>query len=190
MWPSPSSHRVGTPIEVISELNGWPACAPVNASPAMLPPPAHDSGLECFATAFPCGSFIRYSMPVLPGAFVMSPLSLRQRDELLVSHQRFGHRYLHHIAFGERLRRPEPYGRSRVLHRNGPYGATSLQPVTVSSGTSTSLSAQASGTSLFYEWSTLSTPAGARAPTFSVNDSATAGTTTATFRRRASTSLR
>ncbi len=30
---------------------------------------AHDSGLECFATAFPCGSFSRYSMPVLTGAF-------------------------------------------------------------------------------------------------------------------------
>ena len=46
---------------LISELNGWPACAPVNASPAMLPPPAHDSGLERFATPFLCGSFIRYS---------------------------------------------------------------------------------------------------------------------------------
>ena len=53
---------------VISELNGWPACAPVNASPAMLPPPAHDSGSGWFATPFPCGSFIRYSMPVYPGA--------------------------------------------------------------------------------------------------------------------------
>ena len=30
--------------KMISELNGWPACAPVNASPAMLPWPAHDSG--------------------------------------------------------------------------------------------------------------------------------------------------
>ena len=32
---------------------------PVNASPAMLPPPAHDSGLERFATLFLCGSLIR-----------------------------------------------------------------------------------------------------------------------------------
>ena len=28
---------------VISELNGWPACAPVNASPMTLRPSAHDS---------------------------------------------------------------------------------------------------------------------------------------------------
>ena len=54
---------------LISELNGWPACAPVNASPAVLPPPAHDSGLERFATPFPCGSFIRYSLPALTGGF-------------------------------------------------------------------------------------------------------------------------
>ena len=54
---------------MISELNGWPACALVNASPAMLPWPAHDSGPGWFASPFPCGSFIRYSMPVLTGAF-------------------------------------------------------------------------------------------------------------------------
>jgi hypothetical protein len=27
--PSPSPYRIGTPDEVISELNGWPACTPV-----------------------------------------------------------------------------------------------------------------------------------------------------------------
>jgi hypothetical protein len=64
VWPSPSEDKVGTPIEVISELHGWPACAHVNASPAMLPPPAHDSGSEWFATPSLCGSFIRYSTPV------------------------------------------------------------------------------------------------------------------------------
>ncbi len=37
--------------------------------PTLVPMPAHDSGLERFATPFPCGSFIRYSMPVLTGAF-------------------------------------------------------------------------------------------------------------------------
>ena len=31
--------------------------------------PAHDSGLERFATSFPRGSFIRYSLPALTGAF-------------------------------------------------------------------------------------------------------------------------
>jgi hypothetical protein len=55
--------------KMISELNGWPVCALVNASPAVLPWLAHDSGLEWFANPFPCGSFIRYSMPVLTGAF-------------------------------------------------------------------------------------------------------------------------
>ena len=40
VWPSPTGDEVGAPIKVISELDGWPACAPVNASPAMLPPPA------------------------------------------------------------------------------------------------------------------------------------------------------
>jgi len=67
--PSPHKHKVGTPIEVISELDGWPACAPVNASPAMLPPPAHDSGSGWVASPFLYGSFIRNSPPVYPGAF-------------------------------------------------------------------------------------------------------------------------
>ena len=44
MLPSPSPYKVGTPIKVISELNGWPARAPVNASPASSRPPTHDSG--------------------------------------------------------------------------------------------------------------------------------------------------
>src|SRR6516165_6171817 len=44
MLPSPSPYGVGTPVKVISELNGWPACAPVNASPASSRPPTHDSG--------------------------------------------------------------------------------------------------------------------------------------------------
>src|SRR5208337_1556457 len=68
--------------KMISELNGWPACALVNATPAMLPPLAHDSGLEWFATPFPYGSFIRYSMPVLTGAFP-DPLDSSQNLERL-----------------------------------------------------------------------------------------------------------
>ncbi len=68
--------------ELISELNGWPACAPVNASPAMLPPPAHDSGLERFATPFLCGSFIRDSSPALIGAFC-DPIPLPQYADSL-----------------------------------------------------------------------------------------------------------
>jgi hypothetical protein len=49
----------------------------------MLPPPAHDSGLERFATPFPCGSFIRYSLPALIGAF--SDRDLRLRDLRAIS---------------------------------------------------------------------------------------------------------
>ena len=54
---------------VISELNGWPACTPVNASAGASPPPPHDSGPVWLAGPSPYGSFIRYSMPVYPGAF-------------------------------------------------------------------------------------------------------------------------
>jgi hypothetical protein len=68
LWPSPSGDEVGTPIKVISELHGWPAWAPVNASPATSRPPAHDSGSSWFATPCLYGSFIRDSMPVYPGA--------------------------------------------------------------------------------------------------------------------------
>lgn len=35
----------------------------------MLPPPAHDSGPGWVAGPFLYGSFIRYSIPVYPGAF-------------------------------------------------------------------------------------------------------------------------
>ena len=73
MWPSLSVNKVGTPGVVISELDGWPACAPVNASPRRLPVSAHDSGSRWFATPFLYGSFIRYSLPALTGAFMASP---------------------------------------------------------------------------------------------------------------------
>ena len=54
---------------VISELNTRPTCASVNASPRTLPPSAHDSRPEWLARPSPYDSFIRYSMPVYPGAF-------------------------------------------------------------------------------------------------------------------------
>ena len=41
--------------------------------PLMLPRPAHDSGPGWVASPFPYGSFIRYSLPVLTGAFKPSP---------------------------------------------------------------------------------------------------------------------
>src|SRR5262245_41044910 len=58
---------------VISELNTWPVCTPVNASPASLRMLAHDSGPRWCPTPFLCGSLIRYSLPVYPGAFLNIP---------------------------------------------------------------------------------------------------------------------
>jgi hypothetical protein len=55
---------------VISELYTWPVGTPVNASPASLRTQAHDSEPRWCATPFLCGSLIRYSMPVYPGAFL------------------------------------------------------------------------------------------------------------------------
>jgi hypothetical protein len=68
-WPSRSGNPVGTPRVVISELNSWPMRTPIDASPAMLPPPAHDTGPWWLATPSMSGSRIPYSMPVYPGAF-------------------------------------------------------------------------------------------------------------------------
>ena len=62
--PSASLNSVGTPEDLISQLDGWPACAPVNASPAALRPPPHDSGSGWLAGPSPYDSFIRYSLPV------------------------------------------------------------------------------------------------------------------------------
>ena len=59
---------VGTPDGLISQLNGWPACAPVNASPPALRPSTHDSGSGWLAEPFPCDSCIHNSLPVCPGA--------------------------------------------------------------------------------------------------------------------------
>jgi hypothetical protein len=44
------SDDVGTRIELLSRLNGWPARTPVNASPCTSRCPAHDSGPTWFAT--------------------------------------------------------------------------------------------------------------------------------------------
>ena len=73
--PSLPQYEVGTPEWVISELNGWPACSPVNAYDVPLRPHRHDSGPWWVATAFhvrlshlPAGRQVLYSMPVYPGA--------------------------------------------------------------------------------------------------------------------------
>jgi len=41
---------------VISELNTWPVCTPVNASPASFQTQVHDSEPKWCATLFLCGS--------------------------------------------------------------------------------------------------------------------------------------
>jgi hypothetical protein len=68
---------------VISELNTWPVCTPVNASPASLRTQAHDSEPKWCATPFLCGSLIRYSMPVYPGASLMTLLGERSKEKKL-----------------------------------------------------------------------------------------------------------
>jgi hypothetical protein len=77
VWPSVDQDNVGTrEVSMISEFHTQPACTPVNASPASLRPPAHDSGSGRFATPSLRGSFIRDSKPVYPGAFPDSCSSL------------------------------------------------------------------------------------------------------------------
>src|SRR5262245_18364468 len=66
--PSASDNGVGTPDWMISQLDGWPACAPVNASPPALRPSTHDSGSGWLAGPFPCDACIHDSLPVCPGA--------------------------------------------------------------------------------------------------------------------------
>src|SRR5262245_32543264 len=46
LWPSASDNGVGTPDWMASQLDGWPACAPVNASAEALRPLPHDLGPE------------------------------------------------------------------------------------------------------------------------------------------------
>src|SRR5215472_2268814 len=65
----PSMQGLHTEV-VISELNTWPVGTPVNASPASLRMQVHDSEPKWCATPFLCGSLIRYSLPVYPGAFL------------------------------------------------------------------------------------------------------------------------
>jgi hypothetical protein len=50
--------------QVISRLNTQPARAPVNASPAPLPSPTHDSGSPWIAIPSACDSFLHYNSPV------------------------------------------------------------------------------------------------------------------------------
>ncbi len=79
--PSVMRNDVGTPVAIISQLNTQPACAPVNASPAALQLPTHDSGSGWLATPFLCDSFIHNSTPVYPGALRnLLEVRVRHRD--------------------------------------------------------------------------------------------------------------
>src|SRR5215813_11669961 len=73
----PSMQGLHTEV-VISELNTWPVGTPVNASPASLRMQVHDSEPKWCATPFLCGSLIRYSLPVYPGAFLDHPIRLEK----------------------------------------------------------------------------------------------------------------
>jgi hypothetical protein len=64
VWPSASDNGVGTPDCLISQLDGWPACAPVHASLLASRPPTQDSGSGWLAGPFPCDSCIHDSLPV------------------------------------------------------------------------------------------------------------------------------
>src|SRR5262249_6477786 len=61
VWPSASLNSVGAPEDLISQLDGWPACAPVNASAEALRPLPHDSGSGWLAGPSRYDSCIRYS---------------------------------------------------------------------------------------------------------------------------------
>jgi len=71
--PSLPQYEVGTPEWVISELNGWPACSPVNAYDVPLRPRRHDSGPWWVATAFHVRLFHPLLHAGLTRRFIVSP---------------------------------------------------------------------------------------------------------------------
>jgi len=79
MLPSALLNDVGTPNTNISQLNTWPAGAPVNASMAASRLATHDSGSGWFAGPSLHDSFIHYSTPVYPGALNKLLASLIRR---------------------------------------------------------------------------------------------------------------
>jgi hypothetical protein len=60
------SNRVGAREEGLSQVNGWPARSPVNASLTPSQMPAHDSGALWFARPSVQRTCTTYSLPVLP----------------------------------------------------------------------------------------------------------------------------
>src|SRR5438034_1229156 len=68
LLPSVPPDAVGSPHYLISELNTQPTLPPVQRFQCTLRLPSHGSGPGWFAIPSLYDSFIRYSMPVYPGA--------------------------------------------------------------------------------------------------------------------------
>ena len=92
LLPSLPFHEVGVPEEVISELNGWPACSPVNACRVPSRANSHDSGPWRVATAFHvrlfhsllhAGLSRRTECPLLPATIKCNP-----KNRMSFSHTR------------------------------------------------------------------------------------------------------
>jgi hypothetical protein len=66
-WAPRSGHRFRGGVS-ISRLNTWPARTPVNASPAPLQTPMHDSEPVWVASPSPYETFIHNPLPVFTGA--------------------------------------------------------------------------------------------------------------------------
>jgi hypothetical protein len=66
-WAPRSSHRSRDGVS-ISRLNTWPTPTPVNASPAPLQTPTHDSEPVRVASPSPYETFIHNTLPVFTGA--------------------------------------------------------------------------------------------------------------------------
>jgi len=73
--PSLPPYEVGVPKRVISELNGWPACSPVNAYGTPLRTHRHDSGPWWVATAFHVRRFHPLLHAGLSRRFFLTPIS-------------------------------------------------------------------------------------------------------------------
>jgi len=71
--PSLPGDEVGAPDWVITELNGWPACSPVNAYDVPLRPRRHDSGPWWVATAFHVRLFHPLLHAGLSRRFLLTP---------------------------------------------------------------------------------------------------------------------
>ena len=73
VWASLPPYEVAAPEGVISELNTWPACSPVNAYNPSSRTSRHDSGPWWVATAFHVRLFHPLLHAGLSGRIMVSP---------------------------------------------------------------------------------------------------------------------